>query len=78
MKYENDQTPSYSLSVVVSKAGEDDLEKESGVLEDASVTDTLLESPAESHSDGSEGDRPENASSTKSKKVPRTPFIIKQ
>ena len=60
--------------MVVSKAGEDDLEMESGVLEDASVTETLLESAAESHSDGSDGDRPENASSTKSKKFPRTPL----
>ena len=66
------------MSVVVSNAGEDDLEKESGVVEDASVTETLLESAAESHSDGSDGDRPENASSTKSKKVPRTPSIIRQ
>ena len=61
--------------MVVSKAGEDDLEKESGGVEDASVTETLLESPAaESYSDGSEGDRPEKASSTKSKNVPRTPL----
>ena len=63
--------------MVVSKAGEDDLEKESGGVEDASVTETLLDSAAESHSDGSDGDRPENASSTKSKKVPRTPFYHK-
>ena len=63
--------------MVVSRAGEDDLEKESGVVEEASVTETLLESAAESHSDGSDGDRPENASSTKSKKVPRTPFYQK-
>ena len=60
--------------MVVSKTGEEDLEKDSGGVEDASVTETLLESAAESHSDGSDGDRPENASSTKSKKVPRTPF----
>ena len=59
--------------MVDSKTGEEDLEKESGVLEEASVTETLLESAAESHSEGSEGDLPEKASSTKSKKVPRTP-----
>ena len=45
------------------------------MFEDASVTETLLESAAESHSEGSDGDRPEKASSTKSKKDPRTPEI---
>ena len=54
----------------------EDLEKESDILEEASVTETLLDSPAaESYSEGSDGDRPENASSTKSKKDPRTPEI---
>ena len=64
---------SYSSLVVVSETGDDDLEKESDMLEEASVTETLLESAAESHSEGRDGERPENASSTKSKKDPRTP-----
>jgi len=60
----------------VSDAAEEDLEKVSDMLDEASATDTLLES-TESVSDGSDGDRPEKASSTKSKKpVPRTPDIF--
>ena len=44
--------------------------------DDSSVTETLLESViTESVSEGREGDRPENASSTTSKKEPRTPEI---
>ena len=57
----------------MSDAAEEDLEKVSDMLDEASATDTLLES-TESVSEGSDGDRPEKASSTKSKKpVPRTP-----
>ena len=52
------------------------LETEDDEDDDSSVTETLLESViTESVSEGREGDRPENASSTTSKKEPRTPEI---
>ena len=45
--------------------------------DDSSMTETLLEFIPESVSEGREGDRPENASSTTSKKEPRTPETTK-
>ena len=62
----------YSDSGGVSDAAEDDLENDSDIFDEASATETLLES-TDSVSDGSDGDLPENASSTMSKKDPRTP-----
>ena len=53
-----------------------DLESDSDMFDDdddPSMTETLLESITESVSEGREGERPENASSTTSKKEPRTP-----
>ena len=64
-------------SGVVTEAAEDDLERDSDMLDDASATDMLLESTdPESVSDGRDGDLLENASSTTSKNEPRTPEVI--
>ena len=56
----------------MSDAAEDDLENDSDIFDEASATDTLLD-PTDSVSEGNDGDLPENASSTMSKKDPRTP-----
>ena len=67
---------SYSVSEAEMEAAEVDLDSNSDMFEaddDSSMTETLLESITESVSEGREGERPENASSTTSKKEPRTP-----
>ena len=67
---------SYSVSEAEMEAAEVDLDSNSEMFEaddDPSMTETLLESITESVSEGREGERPENASSTTSKKEPRTP-----
>ena len=67
---------SYSVSEAEMEAAEVDLDSNSDMFEaddDSSMTDPLLESITESVSEGREGERPENASSTTSKKEPRTP-----
>ena len=66
----------YSDSGGDTEAAEVDLESDSDMFDDdddPSMTETLLESITESVSEGREGERPENASSTTSKKEPRTP-----
>ena len=63
----------YSDSGGVSDAAEDDLEKDSDIFDEASATETLLDPTDSVSSEGSDGDLPENASSTMSKKDPRTP-----
>ena len=70
------KSPTYSDSGGDTEAAEVDLESDSDMFDDdddPSMTETLLESITESVSEGREGERPENASSTTSKKEPRTP-----
>ena len=65
----------YSESSMISSEADDDaLDIDSDILDAASATETLLES-TDSVSDGRDGDLPEKASSTTSKKDPRTPEI---
>ena len=76
MLWQQNKNKSYSDSGGETEAAEVDLDSDSDMFEaddDPSSTDSLLESSTESVSEGREGDRPENASSTTSKKEPRTP-----
>ena len=75
--WQQNKNKSYSDSGEETEAAEVDLDSDSDMFEadddDPSMTDSHLESSTESVSEGREGDRPENASSTTSKKEPRTP-----